>query len=205
MQSADSLTGQLRLYASGHTEYGNSLLLEILPRLRQIAKRKLLRERYPSFTPTELIGETWLKRLHRGGWKIENRTHFFNIASRGMKFVLADAARKRLTGTRGRGVEHVPIEDAALNLSSDAPSAEQVLAISMLMEQLENVNPAVASIVHLHYVAGFELEEIASETGLTLRQVRHRWHKGKVWLAKRLLPIAASVIKSPPVRGRRAR
>jgi len=104
--------------------------------------------------------------------------------------VLADAARRRLADLRGNGVEHVALDDAAPELRSTAPSAEQVLVIAMLMEELERVQPEVALIVHLHYVGGFQLEEIATETGLTPRQVRHRWHKGKVWLATRLRPVS---------------
>jgi DNA-directed RNA polymerase specialized sigma24 family protein len=104
-----------------------------------------------------------------------------------MKHVLTDAARKRLTRARGKGAEHLSLDEAA-ELRSDVPGAEEVLAIGMLMEKLEKINPDVALVVHLHYIAGFDLEEIAAETGLSLRQVRHRWHKGKVWLATRLLP-----------------
>lgn len=188
MQVINSLTGQLRLYASGHRDVGDSMLKAMFPRLRQIATGRLSRERHPPFTPTELIGETWLTRLHRGGWKIDDREHFYGIVSRAMKFVLTDAARKRLTRTRGEGAEHVSIEETAFELRSDAPSAEEVLAIGMLMEELEKTHPEIAFIVHLHYIVGFQLEEIAGETGLTLRQVRHRWQKGKVWLATRLLP-----------------
>ena len=187
MPTVNSLTGQLRLYSSGQNDVGDSMLREMFPRLRRIAAQRLSRERYPAFTPTELIGETWLTRLHRGGWRIENREHFFGIASRAMRHVLTDTARKRLSRMRGKGAEHIGLEDGASELRSSAPDAEQVLAIAMLMEKLEKVDADVALVVHLHYIAGFDLEEIAVETGLTFRQVRHRWHKGKVWLATRLV------------------
>jgi RNA polymerase sigma factor (TIGR02999 family) len=186
MQAANSLTGQLRLYSSGHKDVGDSLLREIFPRLRQIAARRLSKEQYPPFTPTELIGETWLTRLHRGGWRPESREHFFGIANRAMKNVLTDAARKRLTVFRGEGAVHLSFDEAWHGLGLATPDAEEVLVIGMLIEDLEKANPRVAFVVHLHYVVGFQLEEIADETGLTLRQVRHLWKKGKVWLATRL-------------------
>jgi DNA-directed RNA polymerase specialized sigma24 family protein len=104
-----------------------------------------------------------------------------------MSYVLTDAARKRLSHIRGMGAEHICLEEGALEVRSSAPDAEQVLAIGMLMETLKDVNPSVALVVHLHYIVGFDLEEVAAETGLSLRQVRHRWHKGKAWLATRLL------------------
>jgi RNA polymerase sigma factor (TIGR02999 family) len=188
MQTANSLTAQLHLFSSGHRDVGDSMLREMFPRLRQIASRRLSKERYPSFTPTELIGETWLTRLHRGGWEVENREHFFSIASRAMRHVLIDTARKRLTRARGQSAEHLSLEEAGTWLQSDAPGAEEVVALGMLMEKLEKVHPELALIVHLHYIVGYDLEEISAETGLTLRQVRHRWKKGKVWLGMRLLP-----------------
>jgi DNA-directed RNA polymerase specialized sigma24 family protein len=38
----------------------------------------------------------------------------------------------------------------------------------------------------MHYFAGFTLQEISDVTGLTFRQVRHLWEKGRDWLKDRL-------------------
>ena len=40
--------------------------------------------------------------------------------------------------------------------------------------------------VDMIYIAGFTLEEAAKETGLTFRQVRSRWERGKEQLKKML-------------------
>jgi RNA polymerase sigma factor (TIGR02999 family) len=186
MSAANSLTEQLRLYASGHKEVGDSLLRAILPRLRQIASRRLSREYAAPVTPTELIDETWLAGLHQGRWKIENREHFFGIASLAMENVLTDMARRRLAQCRGKGAVHLSLDDLAPGQQPATANAEEILAISMLMEELAKKDAKVAFVVRMHYIVGFSLEEIAKETGLTLRQVRHRWEKGKVWLASRL-------------------
>jgi len=68
----------------------------------------------------------------------------------------------------------------------EAGDPESVLQIGILMERLEKVDPAGARIVDMHYFAGFTLEEITQITGLTFRQVRHRWEKGRDWLKKHL-------------------
>ncbi len=186
MDTVNSLTGQLRLYSTGSKEGEDSLVREILPRLRQIASRRLQRERHAPFTPTELIGETWLTRLQRGGWRLESREHFFRIASRAMKNVLTDTARKNLAQIRGNGAVHFSFEEVAQAPESAVPSVEDVLSIAMLLNTLEKENPKVALVVHLHYIVGFGLDEIAAETGMTIRQARYRWNKGKVWLATQL-------------------
>jgi len=97
-------------------------------------------------------------------------------------------ARRRLAARRGKGALHLSLEELLPGEQPAAADAEQVLSIGMLMEALEKTDAKVAFVVRTHYIVGFSLEEIAAETGLTLRQVRHRWEKGKVWLATRLLP-----------------
>ena len=54
------------------------------------------------------------------------------------------------------------------------------------MERLETKDPDAARMVDMHYFAGFTLEEIALETGLTVKQVRSRWERGMKAL-KRML------------------
>ena len=196
MVDGRSLTGQLRLYSNGHQEGVDPLLREILPRLREIAARKLSNERFNApVSPTELVDETWLASLRRGKWKIENREHFFGIAGRAMEQVLTDMARKRLAQRRGKGAVHLSIDDVEPNGKPPVADAEQILFITMLMEKLAEADAAVADVVRMHYFVGFSLEEIAEQSGLSLRQVRHRWEKGKVWLATRLAPRQPRFVK----------
>jgi RNA polymerase sigma factor (TIGR02999 family) len=189
MDSSISLTGQLRLYADGYREVGDSILDEIFPRLRQIAMWKLARRDFRNaFTPTELVGETWLTRLHRGNWNIESRDHFFCVAGKAMQQVLLDLARKQLTERRGGGAVHFSIDELTRSSEPSEANAEQVVAIGMLIGQLAEQDACTAVIVQAHYIAGYELQEIAEITGLSLRKVRYRWEKGKMWLAARLVP-----------------
>ena len=187
MDPAISLTGQLRLFSSGQREIGDSLLREIFPRMRQIAARKLRKEyATPAVTPTDLIGETWLASLHRGKWNIEDREHFFSIVGLAMQNVLTDMARRRLAQRRGSGAAHISLEEISPGRQPASAGAEQVIEISLLLQKLANGDARAASIVRMHYVLGLSLEEVAAATGLTLRQVRHQWQKGKLWLAAQL-------------------
>ena len=54
------------------------------------------------------------------------------------------------------------------------------------MERLEKPIPDAARIVDMDYFAGFTLDEISDVTGLTFRQARHLWEKGRDWLKDRL-------------------
>ena len=186
MASAVSLTEQLRAFSAGDRKAAEAILREILPRLHQIAVRNLGRERYlASVSPTELINEVWLRHIHKGGWQIRNREHFYAIAGAAMRRVLVDFARARLALKRGARDPAVCLDDSVPE-PVDTQSAEQIVEIGILMESLGKTQPKTLQIVDLHYFAGFSFEEIAEITGLSQRQVRHLWDKGRDWLKQRM-------------------
>jgi RNA polymerase sigma factor (TIGR02999 family) len=202
MRTVGVLTAQLRLYSSGDRASADSLFSEVFPRLREIAKRTLANPRFArSAEPCELINETWLTRLERGGWQIESREHFFALAGLAMEQVLTDMARRRLAQRRGAGAFHISLEDVTCGGHLASAEAEQVLAIVVLMEQLDKADPATAMVVRGRYLMGLEFQEIVKGTGLSLKQVRHRWDKGRIWLATRLAPLHPEVKKRSPGRG----
>jgi len=187
MPDPASLTQQLQSFSEGDREIAELILREVLPTLHQIAARELRRERYLSpLSPTELINEVWLRSLHKGGWQINSREHFYAIAALAMRRVLIDFARQRLAQRRGDGEKPQSLEQSpSLDLASEhvQPSdAESIVQIGVLMERLEKAMPDAARIVDMHYFTGFTLQEISDVTGLTFRQVRHLWEKGRDWL-----------------------
>ena len=186
MQAAVSLTEQLRAFSAGDREVAETVLREILPQLHQIAVRHLRKERYLApVSPTELIHEVWLRHMHKGGWQIRDREHFYAVAGRAMRRVLVDFARSRLAQKRG-GLDTVMLDGVSIEEPADTQSAEQIVEIGLLMEKLGEAQPKTLRIVDLHYFAGFSFEEISAITGLSPRQVRHLWVKGRNWLKDRM-------------------
>jgi RNA polymerase sigma factor (TIGR02999 family) len=189
MSPAVSLTEQLQAFSSGDREMAEAILREILPKLHQLAVRHVRKERYLApVSPTELINEVWLRHIHKGGWHIRNREHFYAIAGCAMRRVLVDFARDRLALKRGAFDPPVFLDEAATAEQPDPASASQVVEIGLLMEQMGKARPEAVQVVDMHYFAGFSFEEISEITGLSLRQVRHRWEKGRDWLKDHLMP-----------------
>jgi RNA polymerase sigma factor (TIGR02999 family) len=187
MGSFPSLTQRLQLFMQGDTSAVDALLGEVMPKLHQIAIRELKRERYIApLSKTELIHEVWLSSLSKGGWHIHNRGHFFALASLAMRHVLVSMARKRLAQRRGSGAGTVSLAEAGDLSGGSLEDAQRIVEIGELMEKLEAKDPASARIVDMHYFSGFNLEEIAAEMGLTVKQVRTRWKRALKWL-KRML------------------
>jgi RNA polymerase sigma factor (TIGR02999 family) len=187
MDVPPSLTEQLRRLSAGDRNIADAVFREVLPRLREVAMRQLQRERYVQpYCPSELINEAWLKSLRHGGWQIRDREHFYAIAGLVMRQVLVDAARNRLAQRRGSGERALSLDDLPPSVHPSVTNDEQLVEIGLLLAKLDRKAPDVARIVDLHYMVGFSLDEIADITGLTLRQVRHRWKKGQDWLKDRL-------------------
>jgi RNA polymerase sigma factor (TIGR02999 family) len=187
MNGTPSLTELLQRYSKGDREVAEVVLREVLPKLHQIAIRELRRERYVApLSPTELINEVWLRSLRKGGWQVNSRDHFYAIASVAMRRVLVDFARNRLAQRRGNGETGDSLEEGKAGKTLDNWDLDTLVQLGILMEKLEKTDPKSAQIVDMHYFAGFTLEEIVEITGLTFRQVRHRWEKGRDWLKDRL-------------------
>lgn len=174
------------MFMRGDTAVTDALLSQVLPKLHEIAVRELKKERYVApLSKTELIHEVWLSSLSRGGWQIRDRGHFFALACLAMRRVLVDLARKRLAQRRG-GVETALPLEASGPLAAPLRDAQQIVEVGIAMERLEARDADAARIVDMHYFSGFTLEEIAAETGLSFRQVRSRWERGRDAL-KRML------------------
>jgi RNA polymerase sigma factor (TIGR02999 family) len=200
-----SLTEQLQLFMRGDSSVIESLLREVLPRLYEIAARELKKERYLApVSKTELIQEIWVRSLSKGGWEIHDRGHFYALASLAMRRVLVDLARSRLAQRRGGCEVTVPLSNATAGFEAPAREAQQIVEIGIAMDRLEASDPDAARVVDMHYIAGFTLEEIAKETGLTFRQVRSRWERGRDRLKQTLrgrLPQPPTGPSAPPHAG----
>ena len=175
-----SLTEQLRRFFGGDRLIAEAVLRKVLPELHRVAVRELGRQRDgSSFSPTELINEVWLRSLRKGGWQINSRQHFYAIAALAMRQVLVDFARIRTAQRRGGDQAPVSLDGNTSGVSAGSADQESLVQIGIFMDRLEKQDPETARIVDMHYFAGFTLEEIVEITGLTFRQVRHRWEKGR--------------------------
>lgn len=182
-----SLTELLRRYSSGSRHDSDGLFREIWPSLHQIAVRQLSRERFAApVSPTELVNELWLRNLHRGGWRINNREHFYAIVSIAIRRLLIDIARQRLTASRNLGEIPGSLDDFPSLAVPDGKDLAEIVHIGILMERLEEKDRLSALIFDMYYFAGYTFEEISQTTGLTVRQVTYRWAKAERWVKSQL-------------------
>jgi len=181
-----SLTEQLQKFADGDRDIAEIVIREIMPELHAIAVRELRNERiFVPLQATELVNEIWM-RLQRGGWAISSRGHFYSVAARAARQALIDFARSRLAQRHGSGAFHESLDEAASTALSDKSDLAALVQMGVLMDQLWAKDIEAALVVDLHYFVGYTFEEVAEKTGMTLRQVRHRWARGSDWLKDRI-------------------
>jgi RNA polymerase sigma factor (TIGR02999 family) len=111
-----------------------------------------------------------------------DRRHFFAVAARAMRFVLADEARRQLSKKRGEG--ETLAFDAALPEVADplVHRPEEVLAIHQALTKLAKIQPRHERLVELRYFAGLTVEETAEVLEVTPRTVVRNWKAVRVWL-----------------------
>jgi RNA polymerase sigma factor (TIGR02999 family) len=156
-------------------------LMPVLYReLRQLARRHLLRHSPgPSLQTTDLVNEVYLKLAgaRRLDWK--DRSHFLSAASRAMRFVVVDHARKRKYAKRGGNAVRVSLDDALI--VSDERGAE-VLAVDEALSRLAALDPRKGQIVELRYFGGLSVDETARVVRVSAVTVHREWAKAKAWL-----------------------
>lgn len=185
MQPTDpkTLTRMLESARSGEAAALDDLLGAVYSDLGAVAARQFSAERKEhTLQPTALIHEAWMK-LERHIDVIEDRLHFFAIASQAMRQVLADHARRRARAKRGGQVERVALSPEF----GAADSAEfDLVDLDDTLERLTKLNARHGRIVELRVFGGLTIAETASMLEVSAATVDRDWLMAKAWLRTEL-------------------
>ena len=136
---------------------------------------------------TELVHEAFFKLSASAGTCWEGRAHFFGAASRAMRQVLVDFARRRKASKRGVDVQVVTLSEAG---SVVELQLEEILELDAALDKLNAVAPRLRLVVELRFFGGLPEEEIARALGVSTRTVGRDWLKARLFLLDELAPIA---------------
>jgi RNA polymerase sigma factor (TIGR02999 family) len=131
-----------------------------------------------TLSTTELVHEAYLKLAGgRNDW--EGRAHFYGAATRAMRQVLVDFARRRGAEKRGGDAQLVSLgeNDAAVDIQLD-----EILAIDSALERLDAVDKRLREIVELRFFAGLPQRDVAQMLGVSERTVERDWMKARLVL-----------------------
>jgi RNA polymerase sigma factor (TIGR02999 family) len=183
----ERITAMLDAAARGEASAVSNLLDALYRELRALAASHLARTP-PGNTlqPTALVHEAYVK-LARGGegLRFEGRAHFFGAASRAMRDILVDQARRKAAAKHGGALKRAPA--SALDDAPDLAAAREDLPeIDAALRKLEAELPRKAEVVLLRYFTGLSIEQVAEVLGVTARTVNRDWLFAKAWLQREL-------------------
>ena len=130
--------------------------------------------------PTALVHEAFLK-LTRGAtpdW--ESRAHFFAVAARAMRQILANHAESKRAARRGGGRPRVTL--SGLATPPDQEAQIDLIDLDEALAKLAELSPEQARIVEMRFLAGVEEREIAHVLGMSERTVRRKWRMARAFL-----------------------
>jgi RNA polymerase sigma factor (TIGR02999 family) len=139
----------------------------------------------PTLSTTALVHEVYLKLQESPDLVVSDLKHFYYLATRAMRFVLTDHARRRLAHKRGNAAPMETFDEHAAP-DVDGRHAEQVLEINEVIDQLGEIFPRMAQIVSLRFYVGLGDAEIGEALGIDERTVRRDWIKARGWMIGRL-------------------
>lgn len=132
---------------------------------------------------TSLVHEAYLKLVDQTQIEWQNRAQFFYIASRAMRSVLIDNARRAMRQKREGERRAIPLSDAYL-VSQER--GDELLALDSALSHLEGVDERLARIVECRFFGGLSVEETAESLSVSVATVKRGWNLARGWLYREL-------------------
>jgi RNA polymerase sigma factor (TIGR02999 family) len=147
--------------------------------LRRLARNYMRAERGShTLQATAVVHEAFL-RLIQANVALQDRGHFFALASRLMRRVLVDHAK-----SRSRMKRNVDVRDSVSADTGDAspPMGLDVVALDDALEGLQQMEPRLAQVIELHYFGGMTYDQIAAAVNTSAATVHRDIRLARAWL-----------------------
>jgi len=179
----DDITILLQRVREGGDRAAVDRIVSLLyPDLHRMAHARLAQNgRLTSLDTTAMIHETYERLCKVPSLQATCRAQFMAYASRVMRSVLVDFARRHLAGRRGGDAAHITLWTDLLN--SHHESDEDIVRVHDALLELEARDPRLKQVVEMRYFGGFDDAQIAEALGISERTVGRDWERARLLLA----------------------
>jgi RNA polymerase sigma factor (TIGR02999 family) len=181
--SSKSVSQLLAKWKDGDQEALRELVPLVYAELRRLAHYYLQGEN-PGHTleSTALVHEAYLRLADRMPLQVQNRAHFFAVASHLMRQILVDYARRRRRAKRGGGCK-LTLDEAAF-----LPGGRNVdlVALNSALNELSRLDGQQVQIVELRFFGGLSIAETARMLSISPATVKRHWTSARIWLHREL-------------------
>lgn len=179
-----AITSLLAELGKGRHEVEPRLAEVIHAELRRVAAAYMRRERKNhTLQATALVNEAWMRLAAEPDIAWQNRAHFFAVASRLMRQILVDHARRHRAGKRGGGGQQITLDD---QFAAKGVNQADILALNEALDRLNEFDPRACRIVEFHFFGGLSFEEMAVALDVSTRTVKRDWSMARAWLRGQL-------------------
>ena len=179
MKAPVNFTQLLTDWRSGQPQALDRLAPLVYEELRKLARSYMRAERGShTLQATAVVHEAFV-RLIQSNVALQDRAHFFSLASRLMRHVLVDHAK-----SRSRVKRNPAVFDFASHNPGETPSdlSVDIIALDDALEGLARLQPRLAQVIELHYFGGMTYEEIATAQGSSAATVHREIRLARAWL-----------------------
>src|SRR6267143_2728599 len=172
------LTALLVRWGDGDGQALEKLTPIVYQELRSLARFYMSQERGDhTLQPTALVHELFIRLFDERKMNCRSRGHFFGVASKLMRRLLVDHARRKQAAKRS-GAPQFNLDLAFTSLSPDA----EVLAVDQALRRLESIDSRKAQVVERKFFGGMTNEETADSLAISVASVERDWCMARAWL-----------------------
>jgi RNA polymerase sigma factor (TIGR02999 family) len=183
--------GLLARLVEGERDAFDELFPMVYRELHELARAH--RERWngnDTLNTTSLVHEAYLKLAEQENPSWQSRSHFLAVASRAMRQILIDYARRQGRIKRGGGYGRVSFEEVrdALRVSAGLTDhrLQALVALDASLERLQAVNARQARIIECRFFGGMTIKGTAEALGVSPATVKRGWSVALAWLYRDL-------------------
>ena len=152
--------------------------------LKRLARRELRRHSRPAAPgATTLVHEVYLDLVNRNDLEFPDRFRFMAYATRAMRGLVIDQARRRFAKKRGGEFKLTTLNTAVVD---GIGNAQDLQHLSDALEALTETDSTLAEVVDLKFFGGFSFAEIGAMRGTSERTVQRQWEKARLYLHREI-------------------
>ena len=184
MDPSEHITRLLQEVSGGNSSAEKQLVGLVYDELYSLAqKNRRVWNNNETLNTTALVHEAYLKLIQQKHKNWENRVHFLAVASKAMRCILVDHAKKQKAGKRGSGSDKIPLNEMLL---CPVEKSDEVIALDEALKRLAAIDESHSRIVEYRFFCGFNIEETAGLMGISPATVKRNWNLARSWLYREI-------------------
>jgi RNA polymerase sigma factor (TIGR02999 family) len=182
--SCNPVTELLIRWRGGDQEALQALLPLVYDELRRLAHHHLQAERAGhTLQSTALVHEAFLRLIEQEPLRLDNRAHFFAVASHLMRQILVDYARKHHAAKRGANNLTLTLDEA---IAFPKQRELRLVALDDALNVLAALDQRQSHIVELRFFGGLSIDETSLVLGVSPATVAREWTAARAWLYREM-------------------